>query len=53
MNQDKKSVNNYVTSIIVLLAICYIGFTQRVQYVAPDEKVAVERVLSKDSETAR
>lgn len=46
MNQDKKSVNNYVTSIIVLLAICYIGFTQRVQYVAPDEKVEVEPVVA-------
>lgn len=44
MGQGKKNVNNYVTSVIVLLAICYIGFTQRMQYGAPDEKVAVEQV---------
>lgn len=44
MDQGKKNVNNYVTSVIVLLAICYIGFTQRMQYGAPDEKVAVEQV---------
>lgn len=46
MDQGKKNVNNYVTSVVVLLAICYIGFTQRMQYGAPDEKVAVEQVVA-------
>lgn len=36
MDQRKKNANNYVTSIIILILLCYMGFTQRIQEVAKE-----------------